>query len=85
MKRNKSNPDRQRKRRRRASGQVTWRESLQMMGGKGKLGLGTQKRDKVVSPVEQDRRRRLKARSEVPPEIREIVDEMGVVLPGEEA
>ena len=28
------------------------------MGGKGKLGLGTQKRGESVSPVEQDRRRR---------------------------
>ncbi len=84
MKRNKSNPGRERKRRRHANGHVTWKESLQTMGGKGNLGLKTQRRCEIVSPVEQDRRRRREARSEVPAEIRKIADEMGVVLPGEE-
>ncbi len=85
MKRNKRNPGRERKRRRRANGDVTWRETVKTMGGKGALGFRTQKRGEIVGPVEQDRRRRREARSEVPAEIRKIADDMGVVLPGEEA
>lgn len=77
MKRNQSNPKRERKRRRREAGGATMRELC--------LGKVTPKRGEIVGPVEQDRRRRLKARSEVPLEIREMADEMGVVLPGEEA
>ena len=75
MKRNKRNPGREKKRRRRAAGEETKREM-----GRGKV---TPKRGESVSPVEQDRRRRRKARSEVPAELRQAADEMGVVLPGE--
>lgn len=77
MKRNKANPGRDRKRRRRATGGTTNREL--------RRGKVTPKRVKVVSPVEQERRRRREARSEVPAELRQTADEMGVVLPGEEA
>lgn len=84
MKRNRPNPKRDHRRRRRANGDVTWRETVKTMGGKGKLGFKTQKRGEIVSPVEQERRRRRDVRSAVPAEIREIAGEMGVVLPGEE-
>lgn len=85
MKRNQTNPRRDRKRARRANGHVTWKESLQTMGGKSGLGFGTQKRAESVGPVEQERRRRREARSEVPPELREIASDMGVAPPGEKA
>ncbi|KKL70576.1 hypothetical protein LCGC14_2103540 [marine sediment metagenome] len=76
MKRNKSNPGRERKRRRRANGHVAWKESLQTMGGKGNLGLKTQRRAEIVSPVEQERRRRHDARSKAPAELRKIAGDM---------
>ena len=85
MKSNKRKPGRERKRRRRANGDMTWRETVKTMGGKSALGFKTQKRGESVSPVEQERRRRREVRSEVPAELREIAGEMGVVLPGEEA
>lgn len=82
MKRNKRNPKRERKRRRWDNGDVTKREHRDTFRGKNRQ---TPKRGATVGPVEQDRRRLREARSEVPSELREIADEMGVVLPGEEA
>jgi len=85
MKRNRTNPRRDRKRARHANGHVTWRETLKTMGGKSGLGFKTQECGETVSPMEQERRRRREARLEAPPELRKIADDMGVVLPGEEA
>lgn len=79
MKRNRRNSKREKRRRRSAAGEGTNRELY------ADSGKRTPKRAKIVSPVEQDRRRRRDARSEIPAEIREIADEMGVVLPGEKA
>lgn len=82
MKRNRRNPKRERKRRRWENGDVTKREHRDTFRGKNRQ---TSKRANVIGPVEQERRRRLGKDHELPAELRKAADEMGAVLPGEEA